>query len=343
MKKIVGILIISFGTIVGMVVTYQQGKKTCRPQQFLSSADNDQKMYSIAIMLPITHTALEEIQQGFVDTFNHSMKAQYTVYNAQGDRTLMRAQAEEVANKPYDLIFAIATLPSLMIKEVTAQRQRMIPIVAAAVDNPIGNNLIASMESSGNNVTAITSDLDDLFLHNHVTITTFLKPTMKKVLLPYTSTPLFEKNKNKLTELLTERNIRVTPLPVNNIQDMMQKVPLMVSDHDSIFVLRDNNVVAGIEALANLCNRQGITLCALDLGSVTKGAAIGYGVCEYDFGVAGAEHALRILKDHQEPSKVPSSIVKNVTLHINKKVAKNQGLSLAPDLLLALASSKVIE
>ena len=55
-----------------------------------------------------------------------------------------------------DLIMSIGILATRSAKEVTAELGRDTPIVFAVVSDPVGAGLVASMSSSGNNLTGIT-------------------------------------------------------------------------------------------------------------------------------------------------------------------------------------------
>ena len=52
----------------------------------------------VAIFTPTTHPALEEVEQGFKETIQKLSSKPYvfTTFNANGNRSLLRAQAEEI-------------------------------------------------------------------------------------------------------------------------------------------------------------------------------------------------------------------------------------------------------
>lgn len=297
------------------------------------------KKYRIAIMLQMTHPALEEIEQGFLETLNGSIAYSYDIFNANGDRSLMRQQAEEVAAKNYDLVFTIPTTPSLIMKEVCLQRGKEFPIVAGAVDDPVAIKLVESMQSSGNNITAVTGI--DTF-EQQIEMLVFLKPTLKNILLVYNPTPGLDAKKDELCSICSCKGIGFKTVEIFNMSDLIQKVPNFTADCDTIMVLKDNMVVSGIESLVNLCNRAGKTLYASDLNSGDKGAALSYGVREYQDGVESALKAIEILKNGKKPTDVPSSATTKFKIKINTKTAREQGLKLSPELLLAMQSGEII-
>lgn len=299
----------------------------------------DGKKYRIAIMVQMTHPALEEIQQGFLQTLDGVIDYSYDLFNAHADRTLMRQQAEEIAAKNYDLVFTLPTAPSLIMKEVCLQRGKHVPIVAGAVDDPVGIQLINSMQSSGNNITAVTSV--DTF-EQQIDMLMFLKPDVRNILLVYNPTAGLVLKKNELAAVCAAKNIELTAIEIFNVADLSQKVPSCISGSDTIMILKDNMVVSGIESLVNICNRSGKTLYASDLNSGDKGAALSYGVREYQDGVESALKAIEILKYDKKPTDVPSSATTKFKIKVNTSTATQQGLLLSSELLLAMQCGEVV-
>jgi putative ABC transport system substrate-binding protein len=327
------------GFLVGVISHHFFVRATVAVSLASDSAAPGVKPFRIAIMLPVSHPALEEIQQGFVETLNKSVVCTYDVYNANGDRTLLRSQAEEVVRKEYDLIFTIATQPALIVKEVVLQRGKNVPLVAGAVDYPVENGLVASMENSGNFVTAVTGC--DNF-EQQIDILNFLKPGIKKLLLVYNPAPLLEKQREQLNQACAVCGITLSVLPVFTVSEIPQKLPTVMNGVDGVIVLKDNLVVSAIESVISLCNRRGIFLYASDLNSADKGAALAYGVREYDDGVESAHKARAILCDHKQPSDVPSSATANFKCKIHGAALKAQGIGLDERLLFLLSKGEVI-
>jgi putative tryptophan/tyrosine transport system substrate-binding protein len=333
--------IIIMGMIFSLVamVIFKAKLKNIETVSNCSTEQVEGKKYRIAIMMQLTHPALEEIQQGFLETLTGVVAYTYDVYNAQGDRTLMRHQAEEAVSKNYDLIFTVPTAPSLIMKEVTQQRRKDIPIVAGAVDDPVGIKLIASMQSSGNNITVVTG-CDEF--EQQVDLLSFLKPSLKSLLLVYNPTPGLEKQRNTLQRLFEKKDIKFKTVEIFNINDLIQKVPTFIHECDTVMVLKDNMTVSGIESLVSLCNKMGKTLYASDLNSGDKGAALSYGVREYQDGVESAYKAIEILKNGKKPTDIPSSANVGFKIKVNTKTMAQQDLDLNKELLFLMKSGVVV-
>ena len=94
----------------------------------------------VAILTPITHPSLETIERGFIQTLreDESQSYHFTTYNAQGNKTLMRSEVEEIIRKDFDLVFAIGTSVAQMTSEVFTKKGIEIPVVFTVVNDPVG-------------------------------------------------------------------------------------------------------------------------------------------------------------------------------------------------------------
>jgi len=287
------------------------------PDLFRRYSHKNNPGYSIAILTPTSHPALEEIEAGFKETLEEVYKVPVScfVYNANGNKTLMRAQAEEMVMGAYDLIFTIGSACSQMVAELEKKRHRAIPQVFASVaDKAYAEQLIATNPfATGCYVEPNYEKQIDLLLT--------IKPTLKNVLLVYDPTQGIglEKDKNKIQTYLAQRAIKLHAVEVYSAHEIQQKVAGLLSGIDSVLVLTDNTVVAGIDSLITLCNRYGVTLFASDLASGKKGAALAYGTTERQAGVESAKKAYQILLNAKNPSSIPVSAVDDFVLAINKE------------------------
>lgn len=267
-----------------------------------------QGQYRIAIMQPAAHPALEEISHAFIQTVRESLPCDCTIYNAQGNKTLMRAQIEEVVQSTYDLIFTIGAGCTQTAKEVTTKKGRSMPIVFTAVDDPVGMGVVASLTRSGNHTTGVIEQPDytkqiEALLH--------AEPDIKSVLLVYDPShgTGLERDRAELETILGRHGITLASIAVYQAHEIQQKVSATIPHYDVVMVLKDNTVVSGIDTLIKLCSRHQVILFASDLNSGHKGATYAYGVLEADFGTEAGKKALLILKEHAKPSDIPVTAV----------------------------------
>jgi putative ABC transport system substrate-binding protein len=301
------------------------------------------KLFKIAIFEPALHPAIEEISQSFKSTLEHRGTHPYAfnVYNANGNKTLQRAQAEEIINQNYDLIFTIGASCTKIIKELTTKKQLETPVVFCAVDDPVGMEIISSLQDSQNHLTGVIERPD---YQRQLAILAILKPTTRTMLIVYDPThgTGLEKDRQQIIARAATYGITVQAVPIYNAGELQQKVESQLATVDVVLVLKDNTVVAAIDGLIRLCNRYGVTLYVSDLNSCEKGASLAYGVYEKEYGVESALKALLILEESQASHSIPTTALTSYVVAINEPAALQQKLVIEPTMRFLLQSTRFI-
>ncbi len=322
-------VILNVALVCGLGYYHLKTKQQKKALPATASIKKSDKKYNVAILTPVTHPSLEQIENGFKETLQKSGEAKYnfTVFNANGKNTLLLAQAEEALQGDYDLLFTIAQNPTQIAKEISQKKKIDKPIVFAAVSNPVGIDLIANRKNSKNNLTGV-EEINDFELQ--IDLLQELKADVKNILLLYNpSSEQLESDKKKLETILNKRNINLKTVEAYNTNEIYHKLSSTIEGNDVVMVLKDNTIVSGLEAVVKLCNRHNVTLLATDLDSPERGAVLGFGVKEYDFGVHGAQKALQILEKDKKPTEVPTTPVTDQKLRINAQMLESQALKLS--------------
>lgn len=316
--------LIIFMTILtsGLYVSMKKKSFSCR------SAVN-----RIAIFEPASHPAIDEIVDGYIATMQEKsiIPCVFKRYNANGNKTLLRSQAEDILQQEYNIIMPIGADPTCILHELTCKKRITTPIVFTAVSNPLHLGIIATLESSDNNITGIEEIPDYESQINNLLI---LKPHMKSMMLVYDPTikagihELWAQEVQKITDT---NNIRLTCIKVFNTNEIQSKVQPFMMNTDVIMIFTDHTTVSGIDSLISLCNRYNVTLYASDLNSGDKGAVLSYGITQYDLGRQAALVSIKILNDGIKPTNIPIVRPSTKKLKINQKNLDKQGLSLSSE------------
>ena len=300
----------------------------------LSACSNQaDKKISLAILTPVTHPSLEQIEKGFKETIEAKCPGKYNfvTYNAQGNKILMRSEVEEIIRKNYPLILTIGTLPSQMMHEVTTHKNVTVPVVFTCVNDPIGFHIVPSERTPGGHFTGVKELLD---FEQELSHLLRFKPGIKQILLVYNPMePGLGKDQQSVATILKERDISLKTIEIFQNNELMAKVSPFMECADAVLTLKDNTVVSGLDALVKLCNLYHIPLIASDLDSPDRGAAFGYGVYEIEFGIEAAKKALKILEENILPGTIPVTPVSQFKFKINAEAAEKQGIH--PSLLTA--------
>ncbi len=337
MKKTIMILSV---LILLMALTSLIGNKSLRSarsesslSQSLNNLENKaerDRSRRIAILTPVAHPSLELIEKGFKETFNAALPGIYSfkTYNSQGSHTLMRSEIEEISKQDYALLFTIGAQATQMAKEVLKKKGKELPIVFSAVSNPVELHIIASEESSQNNMTGVKEMTD---FEAELAMLQSLEKEIRNVMLVYDPTKFgLEGDKRTIAALLARSNITLTAVEVFRTNEIMQKLTPHINKADVVMILKDNTVVPALDVLIKICAQNQVVLLASDLDSFDKGAALAYGVGECIYGTEGAEKALLVLRDELSPSAIPITPppAQAFTAHFNEKVLKQLGVGI---------------
>lgn len=340
MKKYISLTLFVFG-LIGLFLFNNLFFVKIESKDSKDSIDK-QKTFNIAILKPISHPALDNIEDSFINFLNKTEPDRYVFkqYNANGNKILLRSQVEEIVACDVDLIFTIATGATQIVTELIKKKNKNIPIVFTAVNDPEKLGIISS-DLSKNNTTGIIEVVD---YEKEISLFLDLKPSAKNTLLVYNPSEGsgLEKDKDTVKRVLESNGIDVTIMEVYQSNEIFTKVSSIISDFDSLIVLKDNTVVSAIDALVKLCNRYSVTLVASDLDSGGKGAAFSFGVLESEFGTKAAEMVNKILIEGKSFQVVAPVDLKNYKLRINKKNMINQNLFLDKKEMFLIESAEAI-
>lgn len=292
---------------------------------FACGRDNDNKT-AIAILMPVTHPSMEQIKNAIASTMESDSPGTYRfdVYNAQGNKTLMRSEVEEISSKNYPLVFTLGASATQMMTEVLKNKGIHTPVVFTCVHDPVGLNIIDSEGLPKGNITGVKEVLD---LAAEVQTLKHFKPEIKTILLVYNPRePGLINDSRELKEITAKQGLRLRTAEVFQTNELLAKVSSTIEGVDAVIILKDNTVVQGMDFLAKLCSKHKLPLMASDLDSPDRGAAFGYGVHEADFGTEAAKKGLLILKG-QAPENIPVTPVAEFELIINQEAAVAQGVS----------------
>lgn len=283
--------------------------------------------YNVGISLFVSHPSLDAATTGFKKALKDAgLEVEYNEQNAQADPNNAKTAAQNLVNSKVDLIFANAT-PSA---QAAASETNDIPIIFTSVTDPIGAKLVNSMEEPGGNVTG-TADMHPESIPNTIK---FIGEEMNAKTI---GTIYNAGEQNSVAQIdIMKKAIEGTDLNlvekvVANSSEVKQAADSLVGQVDVIFIVTDNTVVSGLEAVISVANDNDIPLFVGELDSVSRGGFAAYGFSYEDIGYEAGQLAVQILKEGKKPSELPAQYPQNLKLVINKTAAKEMGIELKPE------------
>ena len=290
------------------------------------------KTYKVGIVQYVDDASLNQIETNIESeldakgkelgvTFDYS---DYT-YNGQADGTVLQQIASELIADQVDIIVPIAT-PTAQIMQ-TATKDDPIPVVFAACSDPVGANLVESMDAPGSNITG-TSDA----LNTEAVLNLMLaqNPDLSYVGLLYSNSE--DASKQPIADakaFLDKKGIKYiekTGTDTTGITDAANA--LIAEGVDAIFTPTDNTVMTAELAIYQKLAEAGIPhYCGADSFAL-NGAFVGYGVDYANLGTATADMVADVLVNGADPAKTPVQTFDNGIATINTDVCETLGYDL---------------
>ena len=213
-----------------------------------------------------------------------------------------------------DLMVGVATPVAMAMQGKTEDSG--LPVVFAAVSDPVGAGLVESLEAPGSNLTGTSDYLDTNAVFNLIFA---LKPEAKKIALLYNpsedaSTAPIEAAK----KILTEKGVSYKEYSGANVSEVMLAADAIVADGmDAVFTPTDNTIMASELSIYETLANAGIPHFTGADSFALNGAFLGYGVDYANLGRETGNMVAAILLDGAVPASTPVKTFDNGTATIN--------------------------
>lgn len=289
---------------------------------------------TIAITQIADHPAANAVREGILKALkDHGIEEgpQYKIIyeNAQGNPVTAAQIAQKfVAAKPSILVPITTTSTQTMVKADSAHG---LPMVFAAVTDPIAAGVVTSLAHPGGYVTGVTdaAPIEEQFklfkkiLSQLQTLGVIYNPGDNS-----SATPL--KQARETAKKLGINLIEATAFKTSDVPVAAQN--LVGRGVNAIFVPLDNTVLAAMESVLKIANQNKIPVFSSDKDSVGQGALASLGYSHFDTGYTAGEMVVSVLKG-KNPGDISVATAQNLNVYINSKTAKQLNLSLSKETL----------
>lgn len=283
-----------------------------------SSKGSSKGTYKIGICNFVDDASLNQICENIQNTLKSyetdDIKFEIIYQNCQTDSNLMNQIIQDFISKNVDLMVGIATPVAMTMQGATEDNK--IPVVFAAVSDPVGSGIVDSLEKPGANVTGTSDYLDTKAIFNLIFAA---DPQADLVGLLYdagqdSSTTAIAQAK----EYLTNKGIKYVEHTGTNVPEIMLAADALIADGvDAIFTPSDNTVMQAELSIYEKLAAAKIPHYAGADSFALNGAFLGYGVDYANLGVETAEMIKEILVGGKKPADVPVRTFDNGTATVN--------------------------
>ncbi|WP_019219309.1 ABC transporter substrate-binding protein [Bartonella florencae] len=289
-----------------------------------AKADDHVKHIKVAVTQIMVHPAADAVRKGVIDTlaengYKQGENFELTFLSAQGNiSTATQIARKFVGDKP-DVIVAITTPSAQTMLAAT----KTIPIVFAAISDPVGTKIVPSLTKPGGNVTGSSDRID---VEASVKLLQEVKPDLKKIGFLYNAS---EANSVAILKTLKEEankvGIEIIPSSAPKPSDVQAATRALIGKADIIFVPADNTVLSVLEGAVKVAQEANMPLFTVDFNAIGRGPFMTQGVNFYDVGVDAGKIVVRILKG-EKPGDIDVVQAANNDIRIDMKAAKKAGI-----------------
>ncbi len=296
------------------------------PQQPAGEAD-----YTIGICNYVDDASLNQINENIQARLKEIGEEKGVTFhvdyeNPNGDATVMSQIIANFQADKVDLMVGIATPVAMAMQAATEDSKT--PVVFSAVSDPVGVELVESLEAPGSNLTGTSDFLDTNAIMELIFAA---NPDASKIGLLYdvgqdsSAAPIAHAK-----EYLDAKGIEYVERTGTNTAEVMQAAQALVSDGvDAVFTPTDNTIMTAELAIYEIFTDAKIPHYTGADSFALNGAFLGYGVDYANLGRETADMIAEILLDGKDPASMAVKTFDNGTATVNTETCEALGLDYA--------------
>lgn len=292
-----------------------------------SAAAGDGQVFKVGICNYVDDASLNQIVENIENRLaelgtENNVTFEISYDNCNADANVLSQIVANFIADDVDLMVGVATPVAMVMQGATEDNQ--IPVVFAAVSDPLGAGLVDSFEAPGANITGTSDYLDTNAIMNLIFAA---NPDAEKIGLLYdmgqdASTAAIADAK----AYLDEKGVEYVERTGTNVDEVMLAAQALVTDGvDAVFTPSDNTIMQAELAIYETLAEAGIPHYAGADSFALNGAFLGYGVDYANLGVVTAEMVSDILVNGKDVSAEPVRTFDNGTATVNTEICEQLG------------------
>lgn len=317
MKKIKLLTLLPF---MAMAITSCSGGS----KSYIIDYDPD-KVYQIGICQLVTHPALDQATEGFIEAVKTGLgesKVNFDRQEAAGDSATCLTICNSFVSKKVDLIMANAT-PAV---QAAANSTLNIPILGTSVtEYGVALNIKNFNGVVGSNVSG-TSDLAPL--DGQADMVTELFPQAKKIGLLYCSAEANSKYQiDTIKGFLTAKGLTTKTITFSESNELQSVLNANVGDLDVLYIPTDNTCADNTSLIDSVCRAKKLPIiCGEE--NMCKGCGVAsLSINYFNLGKKTGEMAVDIIKNGQDISKMAIAYDEGPVKKFNKEICEELGVT----------------
>lgn len=283
--------------------------------------------YVVGICNYVDDASLNQICDNIQNRLNEigtekGVKFRVNYDNCMADANVMEQIISDFIAEEVDLMVGVATPVAMAMQADTEDNQ--IPVIFAAVSDPLATGVVESLEAPGANVTGTSDFLDTTAVMNLIFAA---NPEADKIGLLYdlgqdASTTAIADAK----AYLDAKGIEYVERTGTTVDEVSLAADALIADEvDAIFTPSDNTIMQAELTIYEKLADAGIPHYTGADSFALNGAFLGYGVDYANLGVETANMIAEVLLEGKEPATLPVKTFDNGTATVNTEVCEKLG------------------
>lgn len=301
----------------------------CSPSNPAPASDADGKTIKVGICNYVDDASLNQIVENIQARLKEiggekGVAFDVSYDNCNADANLLTQIISNFIADDVDIMIGVATPVAMAMQAVTEDNG--IPVVFAAVSDPVGAGLVESMEAPGSNVTGTSDYLDTAAVMQLITAA---DPDVKNIALLYdigqdSSTAAIAHAK----KYLDANGIAYGEYTGTTVDEVTLAVQALIADGvDAVFTPTDNTIMKSELSIYEMLQEAGIPHYTGADSFALNGAFLGYGVDYAALGVETANMAASIALDGAKPAETAVKTFDNGCATINTETCEKLGFN----------------
>lgn len=307
-------------------ITIPDAVKTSLNQK--KNADAPKENVTIGILQTTSHVSLDDIKEGVLEGLKENGYAADTgdvnilVENGQGNQNNLHTMATHLVQEGADILIGVATPACQALANATSD----IPIVMAAVADPVKSGLTESEEKPNTNVTGVKNQAP---VEKQLKLAQELLPKVKTVGLLYSSGEDNARTEAARTHKIAEKlGLTTKDYPVTSTNDIPQMMQQMKGEVDVIYLPIDNTIATAMDTVVAEANKLELPVVPTVELMVEQGGIATVSISQTAIGVKAGEMAADILTNDTKPQTTPVYALEDGDVVYNKTQLKKLGIPL---------------
>ncbi len=295
-KRLIGIIAALAVLVAGSLIYSSMNKP---------EAKNEKKVAKVGVLQFVSHPSLDliykGIQDGLAEEGYKDDQVKIDFMNSEGDQSKVATMSKQLVANGNDLVVGIATPAAQGLASATKD----LPVIMAAITDPIGANLVKDLKKPGGNITGVS---DHNPAQQQVELIKALTPNVKTIGALYSSSEDNSKTQVEEFKAYAEKaGLTVETFAVPSTNEIASTVNVMTSKVDAIWVPIDNTIASAFSTVVSSNQSAKKPIYPSATAMVEAGGLASVVVDQHDLGVATGKMIAQVLKG-AKPADTPVNV-----------------------------------